>query len=94
VRHGQIANVIDIELQYGNCEQFYFRASESTTGRESADFFIDFLNSVVKGRRFKNVIEVGCNDMYVLNALCPRADKLIGIDPILKGKEKEYTKGI
>jgi len=91
--HGQIANVIDIELQYGNSEQFYFRASESATGRESADFFIEFLNSVVKGRRFKTVIEVGCNDMYVLNALSPKADKLIGIDPILKGEEKEYTRG-
>jgi len=91
--HGQIANVIDIELQYGNSEQFYFRASESATGRESADFFIDFLNSVVKGRRLQNVIEVGCNDMYVLNALSPRAEKLIGIDPILRGKEKKYTKG-
>jgi len=91
--HGQIMNVIDIELQYGDSEQFYFRASESATGRESADFFIQFLNSVVKNRNFKNVIEVGCNDMYILNALKSRADKLIGIDPILKKEEKEYTKG-
>lgn len=91
--HGQIANVIDLELQYGNSEQFYFRASESATGRESADFFIDFLNSVVEKRHFKNIIEVGCNDMYVLNALKSRADRLIGIDPILREKEKEYTKG-
>jgi hypothetical protein len=91
--HGQIANVIDVELQYGDSEQFYFRASESATGRESADFFIEFLNSVVKDRHFKNIIEVGCNDMYVLNALKSRADQLIGIDPILKKKEKEYTQG-
>jgi hypothetical protein len=91
--HGQIANVIDIELQYGDSEQFYFRASESATGRESANFFIEFLNSVVKGTHFKNIIEVGCNDMYVLNALKSRADQLIGIDPILKTREKEYTQG-
>lgn len=90
--HGQIANVIDLELQYGNSEQFYFRASESATGRESADFFIGFLNSVVNAKRFKNIVEVGCNDMYVLNALKSRADRLIGVDPILKKKEKEYTK--
>jgi hypothetical protein len=91
--HGQIANVVDLELQYGDSEQFYFRASESATGRESADFFIDFLNRVVKGRRLKNVVELGCNDMHILKALSHQADKLIGIDPILKGKEKEYSKG-
>ena len=91
--HGQIANVIDVELQYGESDQFYFRASESATGRESADFFIEFLNSVVKKRRLKNVVEIGCNDMYILNALKSRADKLIGIDPILKDKQEEYTKG-
>ena len=91
--HGQIANVIDLQLQYGDSEQFYFRASQSATGRESAHFFIGFLNSVINGRRLQNVIELGCNDMYVLKALSSKADKLIGIDPILKGKEKEYTKG-
>lgn len=91
--HGQIANVIDLELQYGDSEQFYFRASESATGRESADFFIDFFNSVAGKKRFKSIIEIGCNDMYVLNALRSRADRLIGIDPILREKEKEYTRG-
>lgn len=91
--HGQIANVIDVELQYGDQEQFYFRSSESATGRESADFFIEFLNSIVKDRHFRNIVEVGCNDMYILNALRTRADKLIGIDPILKNKENEYSKG-
>lgn len=89
--HAQIANVIDLELQYGNSEQFYFRASESATGRESANFFIDFLNSVVRKKHFRNIVEVGCNDMYVLNALKSKAEKLIGIDPVLRGKEKEYT---
>ena len=91
--HGQIANVIDVELQYGESEQFYFRASQSATGRESADFFIEFLNRVVKKRHLKTIVEVGCNDMYILNALKSRADKLIGIDPILKDKQEEYTKG-
>lgn len=90
--HGQITNVIDIELQYGDSELFYFRSSESATGRESADFFIEFLNRIVKNRRFKNIVEIGCNDMYVLNALKSRADKLMGIDPILKKREKEFTK--
>ena len=89
--HGQIANVIDIDLQYGDSISYNFRTSASATGRESADFFIDFLNGVVKDKHFRSIVEVGCNDLYILKALVGRADRLIGIDPILKGKEKEYS---
>jgi hypothetical protein len=91
--HGQISNVIDVGLQYGDSISYHFRTSGSATGRESADFFIDFFNDVVKNRRFKSVVEVGCNDLYILKALTNRADRLIGIDPILKGKEQKYSSG-
>ncbi|MGV8108359.1 methyltransferase domain-containing protein [Methanospirillum sp.] len=89
--HGQIANVIDVELQYGGASFYYYRTSESARGRESADFFINFVNSIVKDRHFKNIIELGCNDLYVLKSLQSRADKLIGIDPILIGRENEFS---
>lgn len=88
--HGQIANVIDTDLQYGNSHFYRFRASESATGRESADFFIDFLNGVVGNRHFKNIVEIGCNDLYILKSLKSRADRLTGIDPILKGKKRNF----
>lgn len=91
--HGQLANVIDTDLQYGDSKAYSFRASKSATGRDSADFFVDFLRKTVKERRLGTVIELGCNDMYILRSLADRADKLIGIDPILRGKEKKYTQG-
>ncbi len=89
--HGQIANVIDIDLVYGDTHIYHFRTSESATGKESADFFIDFVNTIAKGQHFKNIVEIGCNDLYILKSLKSRADRLVGIDPILKGKEKEFS---
>lgn len=91
--HGQITNVIDIELQYGSTFSYHFRTSESATGRESSDFFIDFVNGVVKGRHFKSIVEIGCNDLYMLKALRTMGDRLTGIDPILRGKEAELSEG-
>lgn len=91
--HGQISHVIDVSLQYGDSISYSFRTSKSATGRESSDFFINFLLKTIKSRRLGIVIEVGANDMYILRTLSGKADKLIGVDPILKGKEKEYSKG-
>lgn len=89
--HGQIANVIDIELQYGSTLSYYYRTSGSATGSESSVFFINFVNSVIGEQHFKNIVEIGCNDLYVLKSFKSRADRLVGIDPILKGKEKEFS---
>lgn len=89
--HGQIANVIDVKLQYGNTETYNFRTSQSITGRETTIFFIDFLNQVLGQKKFNTIVEVGCNDLYLLKGLKSRARQLIGIDPILKGREQEMA---
>ena len=41
---------------------------------------------IVKDEKFKTIVELVCNDLYLLKSLKLYADKLIGIDPILKGK--------
>lgn len=91
--HGQLANVIDVGLQYGNAATYHFRTSESATGRESADFFAKFVRDVACGRKFNLAIEAGCNDLYLLKQLKDLSEKSIGIDPILKGKEAEFCQG-
>jgi hypothetical protein len=91
--HGQLAHVIDAELQYGKSGMYSFRTSQSACGREVADFFIDFFNRVVGKRKFGRIVEVGCNDLYVLKRICARARELIGIDPILKGRSLEASEG-
>ncbi len=40
-------------------------------------------------RRFRCVLDLGCNDLYLLSQLKGRADVRIGIDPVWKGRESE-----
>jgi hypothetical protein len=89
--HGQLANVIDVDLQYGFSSSYFFRTSESARGRESTDFFLNFVKSIIGERHFKTIVELGCNDLYTLKTLKSQFDRLIGIDPILKGKEESFS---
>jgi len=90
--HGQMQNVIDINLQYGGADKYHFRTSASRTAIESVDVFLMFFNKIMKSRKMGTIVEIGCNDLYLLKSLKGKAYKLIGIDPILKGKEKECSK--
>ena len=89
--HGQIANVIDIGLQYGDSSMYNFRTSQSITGRITTDFFINFFNHVVGNKDLRTIVEIGCNDLFLLKGIKTRAKKLVGIDPILKGREQELS---
>jgi len=87
--HGQLTNLISPETLYND---YSFRTSKSTWGATKGnDFFISFIDKITKGKKFKTIIEIGCNDLYLLNILRPRAEKLIGIDPVLRGREKELS---
>lgn len=87
--HGQLTNIISPEILYGN--SYHFRTSTSSTASRSNDFFLSFINNTLNQKKVKNVIEIGCSDLYLLHALKTKADKLIGIDPILKGKEQQLS---
>lgn len=84
--HGQIANVIDPEVLYGNC--YKTRTSTSASATAAVDMFIKFINSILGNKRIGTIVEIGCNDLYMLNKLKCRAEKLYGIDPIFKDKKK------
>lgn len=86
--HGQISNVIEPEFLYGDSYETRTSTSSSATG--AIDSFLDFINDNLRDREVRSIIEIGCNDVYTLNRLKNRAEKLYGIDPILKGREEEY----
>jgi len=88
--HGQLEKMVDPELQYGHNSEYFFRTSQSVSGRETSEFFVDFFNRVVDDIKVKTIVELGCNDLYLLSLLKFRAEKLIGIDPILKNVENEF----
>jgi len=85
--HGQISNIISPDFLYGN--SYHFRTSESKSGSKVNDVFLKFISSVTQDKHFKTVIEIGCSDLYLLNSLKQKGDKIIGIDPILNGQERD-----
>jgi len=87
--HGQLKYSINPELLYGNT--YGFRTSESSTASKGSDFFALYLESLFPNEHFARVMEFGCNDAYLLERLSAKGERLLGIDPIWRGRESEYN---
>lgn len=85
--HGQLQAMLDPDVLYGNA--YGFRTSASITASRGAEFFADFLDQVAPGTRFSRVLEFGCSDAVLLKKLRARASRLVGVDPVLSGREDE-----
>jgi len=85
--HGQLETQIALEDLYG--ASYKFRTSASATARKGTQFFLSTLDAAAPGRRFKCVLDLGCNDLFLLSQLEGRADLRIGIDPVWRGREGE-----
>lgn len=89
--HGQLAWQVAPGLLYG--ESYSFRTSVSATARRGTSFFLSALEMVAAGRRFRCALDVGCNDLYLLEQLAGRADCRVGIDPLWAGREHSRGDG-
>ena len=87
--HSQISNCINPSFLYGN--NYKFRTSESNASKNRIEVFVNFLKTVIGGKSFNTIIDIGCNDTYLLAGMEKLAKKLYGIDPILKEREKHST---
>lgn len=85
--HGQLLFTVDPDYLYGST--YTHRGSSSPIATGGNDFFIGFLESLTPGQTFKQIVEVGCNDLYMLSRLTRKAGRLVGIDPIWKGRQPE-----
>jgi SAM-dependent methyltransferase len=85
--HGQLESLIAPNTLYGT--NYCFRTSHSSTARKGTEFFISVLNEVSPNRNFKCVLDLGCNDLFLLDLLKDRAVHRIGIDPVWMGREIE-----
>lgn len=83
--HGQLKNMLLPPILYG--KDFCFRTSASATARKGADFFLSVLDEIASERHFRCVLDVGCNDLYLLGLLRDRAEHRVGIDPVWKDCE-------
>ena len=86
-RHGQLENVVSPKILYGG--NYCFRTSASPTARKGTEFFFSVLNQAAPDRTFNCAVDLGCNDLFLLDQLAGRARHRVGVDPIWKGKEHE-----
>jgi len=75
--HSQLGNSVNPNILYGSL--YSFRTSKGGSQIEN-----QIIKSSIPNGHFDNIIEIGCNDLYLLKQLKNKADKLIGIDPILE----------
>lgn len=86
--HMQLRNNVDPNFLYGR--SFGHRTSCSHSAVAANRAFADYVKKVAGDRRFKRIIEIGCNDAYLLNHLIEIGDTATGIDPVWKGREAEF----
>ncbi len=85
--HGQLETQIAPQILYG--ANYCFRTSASATARKGTAFFLSALDQVAPGRRFRCVLDLGCNDLFLLDQLKGRADVRVGIDPVWNDRESD-----
>ncbi len=85
--HAQLAKRVNPAVLYG--ENYNFRTSASETARRGTGFFLSMLDDITGKRRFSCVLDVGCNDLYLLKQLQNRCDVRVGIDPLWASKENQ-----
>lgn len=87
--HCQLANQINPSILYGDIYQF--RTSVSQTARHGTELFIKYIDDISHQSSFSTVLDLGCNDLYLLNNIKHKTKKCIGIDPIWANREKEVN---
>jgi hypothetical protein len=83
--HAQLGRQVNPNILYG--EGYGFRTSTSITARKGTEFFLSFLDELAPGRQFSCILDLGCNDLYLLEQLQGRARIRCGIDPIWASRE-------
>ncbi len=90
--HGQLGQIVDPRLVYN--ETYLHRGSRSPIATQGNEFFSNFVRQTFPGKAFKNILDVGCNDGYLLQALSDLGNDLCGVDPIWIGKDCIFDKKI
>ncbi len=90
--HGQLTNVVDPFVVYN--QSYTHRGSKSVIATGGNQFFAQFIEKVFPRRTFRGVVDIGCNDGFLLRQLEEKAEHLLGIDPIWGNREVKLTEKI
>ncbi len=85
--HGQLESQVSPTALYGG--NYLFRTSASATARGGTHFFLSVLDQLAAERNFRCVLDLGCNDLFLLKQLDGRAIIRAGIDPVWRAREAE-----
>lgn len=81
--HAQLRNVVDQNVLYGDISDYAFRSSISQSAKKSYEFFLDYVYRTLKSDSVGNILEVGCNDLYMVKYNSASFHSYTGVDPIL-----------
>lgn len=87
--HAQLGYILSPGFLYG--DHYAHRSSASHLTPSSTDFIMSYIGSLCNGRKFGSALEIGCNDLVLLNKLAPIAGSVVGVDPLWIGKSPENT---
>lgn len=81
--HVQLKNIVSQDWLYGNKSDYIFRASLSKSAVKSYSYFLDFMHKSLQKECFGKVLEVGCNDLFLVNQAANVYSEYLGVDPVL-----------
>lgn len=90
--HAQLKSVISPELVYDNT--YTHRGSISPIAKQGNEFFAQFLETIFPKKIFRRIVDIGCNDGFLLKQLEKKGEKLFGIDPIWTGRDHSISSKI
>ncbi len=90
--HGQLARFLPARTLYD--DSYAHRSSASPIAVAGNDFLHDFIAGLAGRRRFRQIVEVGCNDLYLVRKLLSMGENALGIDPIWRGRDGEVAPGL
>jgi cyclopropane-fatty-acyl-phospholipid synthase len=88
--HLQLGSFVSNKILYN--KKYANKTSASHLSKQAFSFLKKFIFKNTKSRKLGNILEIGCNDMTMLNKFSKYSKSAVGIDPIWKGK-KGFKKG-
>jgi methylation protein EvaC len=87
--HVQLAKVLSPKQLYSDNYSFRTTGSMSEQGNRA---FKEFIHDICGDAHFDYILEIGCNDTWLLSQFTGQATTLYGVDPVLKGRERELSR--
>ncbi len=91
--HIQLGYTVDPAFLYTT--EFQHKTSQSASAKQANDFLYGFATRVFANRAHPSVVvEIGCNDTFLLQKFVDIGAVAVGVDPILTGREAIFLEGV